>query len=977
MFRAFSQSPYLSKDGLIQPDFSHDSLLGFHGTDEELLDILMSWRESTVCRIKESGDVQHFITNAYNLAIFYLLGIGTPVDESEALKWMSRAALLGEGVSTLLFPSIEQSVENSVKQDLGLPRRLWCAAVIQRWGPREATQCLRPIDPYLLQASLAVRRRRLGGWSYKRQFRLTDEYLSPLFDLVGKDPARAMNTAPVLNQLDDVGETILHVCAAMADLQLFRRLLQEESVDINVTNNRGETPLFYAVRAGKLDVARLLVDNGASVNNIKTDGWSLLHCLTMMEDKEAAELAPLLIARYAPMNIEVNETRRGPRCDSFHLGAGIPLFWAALKSCPCLFEVLLLAHRRPGYRIRYGDRYQLLQFLATLNQADMLRLVLEAGDSIVEPDESPIDESARETIRARCRQLVFSISGVPVSRLQPGSVALDVEDFSYLLRHALDTKPMHVLQRRVVHGSGFRRAKKLTLKHLLGAGADPINTRGYDMPRQPRMPELMVAIRHSDTIALEIFLEYAEASGMDVCQLLTRPFRCWVGDLDFDMDAVAVTIRGDARETFAMLLDRYPSVLEKPKRRGVEALRLAAMEDWPGYVETLINLGVADDEDPLVPLFLALSRNNNLDVIKILSEKPGTGMMLKRDPDKRHRAFKVVLHSVLDHKSNIGIDRLRFLVDEYGVPNFTQEDTSLAEIITSDTPATDTARQAFEDAVLRYLLELLPQNINSLDSCGFSPLHRATFYGKSSQVEILLDHGADVHLKTSQEVPGGFAGCRPIDIVRLHRVSEIPEDIAARGSWEIQTWQKNLKTILTLLHDREPPSPMEPGFKIDPETGFPFCEELGPLAGIMTDSVQRHDRRQDGKWPQRMPWESGSPNPFEGPDFNQILSDGYTSYIGSDGLTIFPKARELFGLQMRNGVFNPELMAGTAVEDKPQPPGGMNAALEDYTLRARDLFQINQRLPKGWDIGETEDERLYYIDHSNRRTTWDPPRESA
>ncbi|RSL94052.1 hypothetical protein CDV31_014466 [Fusarium ambrosium] len=662
----------------------------------------------------------------------------------------------------------------------------------------------------------------------------------------------------------------------MADLQLFRRLLQEESVDINVTNNRGETPLFYAVRAGKLDVARLLLDNGASVNNINTDGWSLLHCLTMMEDKEAAELAPLLIARYAPMNIEVNETRRGPRCDSFHLGAGIPLFWAALKSCPCLFEVLLLAHRRPGYRIRYGDRYQLLQFLATLNQADMLRLVLEAGDSIVEPDESPIDESARETIRARCRQLVFSISGVPVSRLQPGSVALDVEDFSYLLRHALDTKPMHVLQRRVVHGSGFRRAKKLTLKHLLGAGADPINTRGYDMPRQPRMPELMVAIRHSDTIALEIFLEYAEASGMDVCQLLTRPFRCWVGDLDFDMDAVAVTIRGDARETFAMLLDRYPSVLEKPKRRGVEALRLAAMEDWPGYVETLINLGVADDEDPLVPLFLALSRNNNLDVIKILSEKPGTGMMLKRDPDKRHRAFKVVLHSVLDHKSNIGIDRLRFLVDEYGVPNFTQEDTSLAEIITSDTPATDTARQAFEDAVLR-----------------------------------------------------------------------------------------------------EPPSPMEPGFKIDPETGFPFCEELGPLAGIMTDSVQRHDRRQDGKWPQRMPWESGSPNPFEGPDFNQILSDGYTSYIGSDGLTIFPKARELFGLQMRNGVFNPELMAGTSVEDKPQPPGGMNAALEDYTLRARDLFQINQRLPEGWDIGETEDERLYYIDHSNRRTTWDPPRESA
>lgn len=114
-----------------------------------------------------------------------------------------------------------------------------------------------------------------------------------------------------------------------------------------------------------------------------------------------------------------------------------------------------------------------------------------------------------------------------------------------------------------------------------------------------------------------------------------------------------------------------------------------------------------------------------------------------------------------------------------------------------------------------------------------------------------------------------------------------------------------------------------------------------------------------------MPWESGLPNRFDGLDFNQVVSDGYTSYIGSDGLTIFPKTRQLFGLQMRNGGFNPELMAGTAVEAKAQPPEDIDAVLEERTRRARELFQMSQRLPEGWDIGETENGSLYCIGHNN------------
>jgi hypothetical protein len=65
-----------------------------------------------------------------NLALFYLLGIGTSVDEEDALKWLSCAALYLEGLSLYIYVSVEQSVAEAIVRLDDLLKRFWCASSV-------------------------------------------------------------------------------------------------------------------------------------------------------------------------------------------------------------------------------------------------------------------------------------------------------------------------------------------------------------------------------------------------------------------------------------------------------------------------------------------------------------------------------------------------------------------------------------------------------------------------------------------------------------------------------------------------------------------------------------------------------------------------------------------------------------------------------------------------------------------------------
>ena len=73
-------------------------------------------------------------------------------------------------------------------------------------------------------------------------------------------------TAKVLDTEPMFGNSLLHLCAYTDNTSWLSTLLSINSVDVNVQNNHGETPLHWASKMNSLDTADLLIRAGSDIN---------------------------------------------------------------------------------------------------------------------------------------------------------------------------------------------------------------------------------------------------------------------------------------------------------------------------------------------------------------------------------------------------------------------------------------------------------------------------------------------------------------------------------------------------------------------------------------------------------------------------------------------------------------------------------------------------------------------------------------
>ena len=85
---------------------------------------------------------------------------------------------------------------------------------------------------------------------------------------------------------------------------------------INTPTNSGETPLSIAVKAGLLDIAKLLVKNGAEVNQANNDNETLLHWAAIRGHSKVVELL------LQQEDIKVNATDKTTGSTPLHIAAG-------------------------------------------------------------------------------------------------------------------------------------------------------------------------------------------------------------------------------------------------------------------------------------------------------------------------------------------------------------------------------------------------------------------------------------------------------------------------------------------------------------------------------------------------------------------------------------------------------------------------------------------------------------------------------
>ena len=90
-------------------------------------------------------------------------------------------------------------------------------------------------------------------------------------------------------------------------------MCQLDSGDVNEKNGRGQTPLHLAATAGNADVARVLLDHGATRTAVDDDRRTALHAGALCPDDGASARVARELCRDAP--IKSRDNHNEPQSD--------------------------------------------------------------------------------------------------------------------------------------------------------------------------------------------------------------------------------------------------------------------------------------------------------------------------------------------------------------------------------------------------------------------------------------------------------------------------------------------------------------------------------------------------------------------------------------------------------------------------------------------------------------------------------------
>ncbi|GFO18898.1 ankyrin-3 [Plakobranchus ocellatus] len=212
-----------------------------------------------------------------------------------------------------------------------------------------------------------------------RQWATEEEESSRLVDLIlhgrDEDLVKHLTQLPVSTRksasthLTKDGNSALHFAALRERLGGLAVML-DARVDLGIRNGSGESPLFLCMSHNALKSARLLVDNGADVNEItgRKDNESLLH--KMVKGDRVAAVETLLNA-----NVSINCTTRN---------GDTPLHFAARFNRPIIARFLLQA--RADINL-VNDKKETALHMAIANRSgDLAKILIKAGAKVNIPD---------------------------------------------------------------------------------------------------------------------------------------------------------------------------------------------------------------------------------------------------------------------------------------------------------------------------------------------------------------------------------------------------------------------------------------------------------------------------------------------------------------------------------------------------------------------------------------------------------------
>ncbi len=129
--------------------------------------------------------------------------------------------------------------------------------------------------------------------------RLLLEYSPDMTERAARDKAA---DARKIRPIDPVGQwsTALHYAMAQENESILKLLVEQGATDLNVCDCAGTSSLHVAVSKGKINLVKILLENGALVNIVNEKGTTALHVAV---SNGKPEVAPLLIRHGALLNL--------------------------------------------------------------------------------------------------------------------------------------------------------------------------------------------------------------------------------------------------------------------------------------------------------------------------------------------------------------------------------------------------------------------------------------------------------------------------------------------------------------------------------------------------------------------------------------------------------------------------------------------------------------------------------------------------
>jgi hypothetical protein len=143
------------------------------------------------------------------------------------------------------------------------------------------------------------------------------QLVAPLMNL-SKVTRTCIHLQPIMMnvKLGRWGIAQLHHCARNGLTTSVKRLLSIRNINVNVKDDVcGATPLHYAAWNGHVEIARLLLQNGAEVNARSNNGYTPLHSASIFGQ---VDILHLLVENGANLEAQANDGRRALHFAAIH-----------------------------------------------------------------------------------------------------------------------------------------------------------------------------------------------------------------------------------------------------------------------------------------------------------------------------------------------------------------------------------------------------------------------------------------------------------------------------------------------------------------------------------------------------------------------------------------------------------------------------------------------------------------------------------